>query len=109
MIRRHGTQPENIVAHFGPSIAPESYTMQELRDDLLRPDWQHHAYATEGGYELDVVGYARQQIINEGVSPGNISVAPVDVASDERFFSFTRHKQLGVPNGRNGFVVTMTA
>ena len=105
MTEHYGTRPEDVITHFGPSIAPESYVMQELRDDLLRPEWQAFAFPIEDGYKLDVVGFARKQIVDAGVLPENISAAPVDVASDERFFSFTRHKQLDVPNGRNGFAV----
>jgi|GEM_PF-824410 len=109
MQRERNINPEKVVAHFGPTIAPESYVLSYLGEDLQAADWQPFAYQSPNaqGYEIDFVGYTKSKLIEKGVPAANITETDVDVRTDRRHFSLTAHKEDGIDNGRNGFVVRL--
>jgi hypothetical protein len=107
MRRTYGTDPAQVITYFGPSIAPESYVLPSLNEAMRREAWRPFLRETLSGYETDIVGYAVQRLLEQGVSGRNISRSPIDVATHPDYFSFTEHKRIGVPNGSNGLVAVI--
>jgi copper oxidase (laccase) domain-containing protein len=107
MRRTYGTKPADLIVHFGASVAPESYVLSYLSEPLRQEAWRPFLREVGGGYETDIVGYAVQRLLENGVAGQNISRSPVDVGSDQNYFSLTAHKRGDMPEGRNGFIAMM--
>ncbi len=107
MRRQYDLNPARTVAHFGPSIGPKSYVMTYLSEALRQEAWRPFLQETDNGYETDIVGYAIQRLIENGLDPDNISRSPVDVAVGEDYFSHTAFKNRDQERGRNGFMAVI--
>jgi copper oxidase (laccase) domain-containing protein len=55
-------------------------------------------------WQVDITKWAKQQLIESGLSSTNIEVSGVDSGSDERIFS---HRRQGVSAGRNGLLAVL--
>jgi copper oxidase (laccase) domain-containing protein len=106
----HGTRPQDLIVHFGSSIAPESYTLPYLSEALRQEAWKDYLVEIPGcGFQTDIVGYAVQRLIECGVPGQNITRSTIDVATHDNYFSFTEynHYEADMPDGRNGFIAVM--
>jgi len=109
MRRVYGTRPPDLVVHFGASIAPESYVLPRLGESLRQEAWRPYLREVQGGYETDIVGLATQNLLDRGVTGGNITRSPIDTFAHPDYFSFVEHSgnKSNVPDGRNGFIAVM--
>lgn len=104
-----GFDPEMAIAYLGPSIQQSSYKTEKLHDAQESEDeWKPHISEGEDGFYIDLPGFISEGMVRAGVNPNNVHQSPIDTgAFSSGHFSFTRHKNEGTPNGRNGFVVAM--
>jgi YfiH family protein len=106
MVKKYEVDFTDSVAYMGPSIQASSYVTQELTNEQrTNQRWHDFVGETSDGYHLDFPGFVKRDISEYGIS--DIAESDVDTGSDDSHFSYTRHKQMGVPNGRNGFVVSI--
>ena len=109
MERTHGTDPADLVVHFGASIAAQSYVLTYLGEALRKEAWRPYVREVDGGYETDIVGYVIQRLLEKGVKGENISRSPIDTFGHPDYFSFVEHSAdpKNVPDGRNGFIAVL--
>lgn len=106
---QHGFRTREAVAYLGPSIQAQSYLAEGLHPiQEQNPDWDPHITEVDDGFAIDIPGFVVASLEQQGIRPENIHISPVDTGADgSKHFSFTRHKNHGEPNGRNGFVATL--
>jgi copper oxidase (laccase) domain-containing protein len=104
----YGFNAGDSVAYLGPTVGQESYRAEELHEAQTGEDWKPHIKEGDDGFYIDLQGFVSAELLREGIKPENIHAFPTDTAeSYSGHYSFTRHKNEGVPNGRNGFVTVM--
>lgn len=89
----YGTRPEAIVAGIGPSIGPCCYEVDDrVRDQAKGFEWCFAPHGT-GHYLLNLWELNRQQLVEAGVKPENISVAEVcTCCHNDAYFSYRKEK-----------------
>lgn len=92
---------------IGPSIRQESYGFEDL-SQKNDPNWQPFLEQQDGKYHIDVVGYNIAQMVDSGVSVGNIQDCGIDTYADTNYFSHRRSQEKGDPEGRMATIVMMT-
>lgn len=106
MTERCGTNPADLLAWLGPCIKSESYIFAEATQ-ASDPAWAGFVRRNhDGQYEIDLVGYNRAQLVQNGVREQNIESSPVDTALDTNYFS---HYRSVTDNGSEGRLLTVVA
>jgi copper oxidase (laccase) domain-containing protein len=109
LVRAYDVDPGKVVAHLGPSIAPESYVRPAANiseDQRADPRWKDHIRPVgEEQFSVDFPGVVKQDLMTQGVR--TISDSGKDVGSNTDYFSFDRHKAQGDDNGRNANLARM--
>lgn len=82
----HGSDPKNVIVWMGPGAGREAYRL-EWFDSADDPKWHGFYTRDSEGYYLDLAGFNRQQCIDAGVMPSNITISPVDTTIDPNYFS----------------------
>lgn len=85
---------KDLVVGIGPCARKESFVKENpsQKDD---PKWKE--YLTKVGddkYQIGLVGFVKQQLIDAGVKKENIIDSEIDTVQDERFFSHVREHDL---------------
>jgi copper oxidase (laccase) domain-containing protein len=107
-VGQYGFDPDAAFAYLGPSIHQKSFKTEELHPAQQSADWETHISQRDDGFYVDIPGFVVSGLTNYGLDPHRIHQNPIDTgAPDSGHFSFTKHKNVGVPNGRNGFAVSM--
>jgi copper oxidase (laccase) domain-containing protein len=91
--REWGSDPASIHAWFGPAIRSCCYFYRTLADGV-DPRWYQHSTRKNGGFMIDIVGFAREQLRDEGLRQENIIDSGLCTCHDERFFSHYRDETL---------------
>ncbi len=96
MIDEFNLDPTKVFATIGPHIRQHNYEVDDnftnyFDDKFFRPS------KNEGHLMLDLGAVARQQIREAGLTDLSITDCGVDTYSDERFFSYRRLSQKGLP------------
>ena len=96
MIEEFNLDPTKIHVTFGPHIRQSHYEVDEsftnyFDDSFFRPS------KNEGHQMLDLTGVARKQIREMGVTDLSITDCGIDTYADERFFSYRKLSQKGMP------------
>jgi YfiH family protein len=94
--------PQQICAGIAPCISAASYEVgPEVAADCPTPAKYQ---GRDDRWQVDITKWAKQQLIESGLSSDNIEVSGVDSGSDERIFS---HRRQGVTAGRNGLLAVL--
>ena len=107
---KYGTKPENLIAHIGPAIHKESYLRPKswFQPELLEAweSWGEFLIETESGdIAIDNVGYATAQLLEAGIKPEHLYVAPEDTFVSHEYFSHNRAKTDPEANGRFAIIL----
>lgn len=99
-MRALGARPERIVAAIGPTIARDSYEVDEgLRARFLAEDAANawfFAAGKPGHWQFDLPGYVAVRLVRAGV--GTVEDLALDTyAAPDRFYSFRRATHRGEP------------
>jgi YfiH family protein len=92
------SDPSNIIVGIGPSIKEASYkfapdaALKESNVQLWDMNkWQSYYRKWDNGkVSIDIVGYGKQQLLEQGVQPNNIFISDIDTAADANYFSHYR-------------------
>ena len=94
--------PQQICAGIAPCISAASYEVgPEVAADCPTPAKYQ---GRDDRWQVDITEWAKQQLIESGLSSANIEVSGVDSGSDQRIFS---HRRQGVTAGRNGLLAVL--
>jgi copper oxidase (laccase) domain-containing protein len=107
MSANYDTKPDAIAAYFGPSVSNESYLLEYISPALQTETWKPFVTESPAGYKVNLVGYAAQQLIEDGVASTHILYSDVDTGSNDDYFSLTQHRAAGQSAGRNGFIASI--
>ena len=91
---KKGSKAEDLHIWMAPSVKQQSYRM-EYFDRATDPIWKDYCLKKDGGFYLDMQGYNQSRAIAAGVPAENITVSPVDTATDENYFSHSQGDQHG--------------
>ena len=81
--------PADLMIDISPSICPEHYTVtSEQAKNFTK--WLDACQKRGALVHLDLRKIARQQLVDGGVTPGNISVSPQCTFEDNNLFSYRR-------------------
>jgi len=89
-----GSNVGDLCIWMAPSVKQQSYRM-EYFDRATDPLWKDYCLKKDGGFYLDMQGYNQSRAIDAGVPAENITVSPVDTATDEDYFSHSQGDQHG--------------
>lgn len=89
-----GSNVGDLCIWMAPSVKQQSYRM-EYFDKATDPLWQSYCLKKDGGFYLDMQGYNQSRAIAAGVPAENITVSPVDTATNEDYFSHSQGDQHG--------------
>ncbi len=93
---------------FAPSIQKDSYFFPSLpAEQLADPKWRRFIELRDGNYHVDLLGRIVDDILAEGIDLSQIELSPVDVGSDESYFSHARAVRTGEVEGRNGIAAKL--
>lgn len=101
-LRTKGSQPDDLIIWFGPSVQKQSYKLEYFRAET-DPEWRNFVTKAEDGIYIDMQGYNRAQALVSGVDARNIHSSTVDTATDNNYFSHSN----GDTTGRFGVVVML--
>lgn len=101
MVTDFGADPKGMHVYVGPGITKESYRFAELAQQT-DPRWSEHLHHAESSVGIDLLGYNLAALKTWGISDRNITVAGINTASDDRYYShYGTHKlQKPVEDGR---------
>lgn len=94
------SKPKDLIVGIGPFVHKESFIKEDpfQKNDLR---WRDFMVRIKGDmYEVDLVDFAKKQLIESGVLKENIFESGINTAKDGRFFSHVRDGNL--PIGQQG-------
>lgn len=89
-----GSNPRDLIVWMAPSVKQSSYRM-EYFDKADDPQWKPYCQKLDDGFYIDLQGYNRARAIAAGVAPENITISPVDTATDAHYFSHSQGDHQG--------------
>lgn len=93
--------PNQLTAHFGPSIQAESYVLDLPIEQENKATWKDFLQPLpQGKVKIDLAGFTRAQLLAVGLSPENIELSPIDTATNLNYFSHYRSQRTGEAEGR---------
>lgn len=109
MVDGFDSRPEDILVYIGPGIRKESYIYPSLeqKDSEI---WKLYINKVKkGGFSVDLITFAKDQLLNRGILPENIEDSGIDNAKDHDYFSHYRSTQKGLlDDGRFMAIITMS-
>lgn len=110
MSSEFAVNPRTLYVGLGPGIRQESYVLETFppAGEADSP-WQEFCAITPEGIAVDLYGYNRRVLIEEGVPTQRIEDCGIDTFTDKRFFSHRRSFDTGELEGRQACVVSMVA
>ena len=95
--------PQQICAGIAPCISAVSYEVgpEVAADCPTIAKYQGHG----DRWQVDITKWAKQQLLDAGLSAANIEVSGIDSGSDNRIFS---HRRQGTAAGRNGLLAVLS-
>lgn len=97
MIEAFGVNPDNLLAAIGPSIGSCCYEVDDVVRDRMPGYEACFAGKCDGKYLLDLWQVNRQQLLEAGIIPSNISTAGVCTNHNPELFFSYRYE-----NGKTG-------
>ena len=88
MTKEYGTNPNDLIAYFSPSIKKTHYFMEYWDESVMSGFFEKK----NDVYYLDLPGFNKQQLIDSGVQENNIEISPVNTATNENYGSHFMHK-----------------
>lgn len=96
MQKEFSVDPSNVAVGIGPCARKESF-VKEDPSQKKDPRWQPFIKQVgENKSEIDLVGFAKKQLVDAGVLENNIFDCYIDTVKDIRFFSHSREKDLQI-------------
>ncbi len=103
-----GTDPTDLLVHFGPHIHATSYIYPLPLTDPTPPQLTRFITEQDGNAYIDITTAHRQQLIDSDIPPENISVSPVDVGiSPEHFSHYRTQHDPSHPAGRLATILVL--
>ncbi len=103
---KYKSKSKNLIVGIGPSVREGSF-VKNNPSQKNDPGWK--PFLNDLGdeqYGVNLIGFARRQLMDTGILGNNIFESGTDTASDERFFSYVRERNLPVSQqGRFACVV----
>ena len=89
-----GSDMADIQVWMAPSVQRESYRLDyfSAQDD---PHWQPFIDRHNTGFFIDMQGYNRSVCERAGILPGNITISPIDTATNDNYFSHSQGDTAG--------------
>lgn len=104
----HDVPKEHVGMVFAPSIHQDSYFFPSLpAEQLADPKWRRFIELRAGNYHVDLLGRVIDDLVAEGIDVSQMEVSPIDVGSNEAYFSHARAVRTGETEGRNGIVAKL--
>jgi len=93
MMEYYMSDAKDLVVGIGPCVYKKSFIKSNPAQKDY-PKWKGFIKKAHGSnYNIDLVGFTKDQLKKAGVLTGNIFESGIDTASDERFFSHVRNSQ----------------
>ena len=104
---KYATNVADLSVYMSPAIHKESFIVpdpfqrdsQEWKDYIVNLD--------EHLTSIDMIGFLREKIIEQGVNPNKIAISDTDTYCDTDYFSHRRSVTTGEPEGRFAMVAKM--
>lgn len=106
--QNYGTNCSDLLVWFSPALGKERSTIKEFGSAFREGSpqrWEKYTEQVKGGYRIDWIRYATDQLLQGGVKEQNIENANLDTYTDKRFFSHRRSVESGEPERRFGVVL----
>lgn len=100
--KQKGSDSGDLLVWMGPSVSKHDYILTYF-DHLTDSDWKNYAQQQNDGTHLDLTGFNKALMIQNGVLEANIFISSVNTATDPNYFS---HSQ-GDVNGRFAVVAQL--
>ena len=100
MKAQFGSNPNDLIIAFGPSLLD---CCQGLREEPLQaklPEWKQFIRKQDSGYCVDVPGFVKKTAVHAGVKEENVFLSSVCTAMQDSLFSHARSTETGEPSGR---------
>lgn len=81
-----GSNAADLIVWMSPHAQKEQYKLAWF-DKADDPDWQGFYEERADGIYLDMAGFNRQLLEQQGVRADNIHVSPIDTMTDDNYFS----------------------
>ena len=99
LIQKHQIDPKELYAYIGPCISKNHFEVQiDVINKIKSMDFDTSSFYQQidaTHYLVDNVGLNKQQLLNLGVSPKNITIAPYCTIDDNDLFYSHRKKEAG--------------
>lgn len=108
-----GCESEKTKVWIGPGVRKETYWkygegIDSFKQSVNIKRWESFLESkSKGELALDLVGFVKQQLVEEGVPIENIEVSAIDTVKDRNYFSQYRSVRNNEPEGRFATVVMM--
>ncbi len=105
----YGSQPKDIQILFGPAIHSCCYQWTTPPPHLFFYDWKDYVEEKNNNWNLDLLGFVEQSLIQNGVKKKNIQILnECTYHNSDKWFSHQRSKHYQDANGRIATIVTTT-
>lgn len=103
MKNHFGSNPNDIVAAIGPSIAKCCFEFGE--DAVIYFDKKYYTQKENGKYNIDLWSLNRDQLTKAGVLPSNIDISGIcTMCESDKFYSYRKHRD---KTGRQAAVIAI--
>lgn len=106
MIKKYKICSSELLVFIGPSIKRNSYYFEDLIQKNNR-DWKNFIEKKNGGYFVDLLGFAESRLTLMGIKKENIVKSRVDTAKSKLFYSNYQSNKKGKKAGKFACVVGM--
>ncbi len=106
MVREFSSKPTALLCYISPSIRQESYYHSQLAQ-IGNPDWKAYIDKRGARYYLDILGFARDELLYAGILQSNLEISPIDVAKSKDYYSHFSEKHKSKHAGRFGVLAAM--
>ncbi|MGI5828265.1 MAG: polyphenol oxidase family protein [Patescibacteria group bacterium] len=110
MMVEFGTNPKDVFVGLGPSAHNCCYTIESgwPHEVLISlPQWRKFLRRNTKGWQVDLVGYIKQEFIEFGVRQKSIETAGICTICDLNYYSWTRQRQHKETKGMGVSVIAL--
>ncbi len=93
-LMRSGARAQDIIVWMAPSIKASHYKL-EYFDPADTAEWHPYAKRLEDGVYVDLHGFNRAAALSKGILPKNLSVSPINTATNDDYFSHSHGDTTG--------------